>query len=420
MVNGEPVATVKRIGRILMACLGLALAAVGGLALASAYLPDHAAVVLTRDFALRGLIAVASSELPGIPGDLPGRMDPFLSHSLVRFGLAPGGLMLMIVVLLPGRRPAPAAEGEGEQIPEAQTIVYVDTKTQKKAVKQATALAKAGRHAEAAEHCFANGLFEEAAKYFIEDEDFERAAEIRHDQNRFVESAELYLKAGKCESAGSIFGQQGEFRRSGEAYEQAGNLSVAAEMYEKARDFRRAADAYAKSGFPRNAAKAYATCDQWEKAAVCLEEVIRDEFGGTAGDVAKAGQLRKLVTMAGSLYERAELADRAQAVLEKGGCFSPAAEIALRNGRDEAAAELFLKAKEVPRAADVLRRLGRDDEAARHLAEYHRDRGEEELAAKHFEEAGELLSAADNAINRALGDSDSETFLQSTRQSGGQ
>jgi tetratricopeptide (TPR) repeat protein len=395
LLMGNPLAAVKFIGRILTACLGLALSAVGGLALASAYLPENASVVLVRDFALRVLMAVESNSLPGVPGDLPGRMDPFLSHVLVLYGLAPGGLMLMITSLLPGRRPPPAAEEESEEVPEGQTTVYVDNKTQKKAVKQAAALAKAGRHAEAAEHCFASGLFEEAAQHFIEDEDFERAAEIRHDQNRFIESAELYLKAGKCESAGSIFGQQGEFRRSAEAYEQAGNLSVAAEMYEKARDFRRAADAYAKSGFPRNAAKAYVTCEQWEKAAVCLEEVIRDESSSLGGDVTKAAELRKLVTMAGSLYERAQLADRAQAVLEKGGCFSPAAEIALRSGREEAAAELFLKAKDVPRAADVLRRLGRNEEAARHLAEYHRDRGEEELAAKHFEESGELLSAGD-------------------------
>jgi tetratricopeptide (TPR) repeat protein len=389
------VTKVKLIGRILTACLGLGLSAVGGLALASAYLPDHASVVMLRDLALRVLMAVASSPVPGVPGDLPGRMDPFLSHVLVLYGLAPGGVMLMIAVLLPGRRRAPARKAESEEIPEAQTTPYVDNKIQKKAAKQAAALAKAGRHAEAAEHCFTNGLFEEAAQHFIADEDFERAAEIRHDQNRFIESAELYLKAGKFESAGSIFGQQGEFRRSGEAYEQAGNLSVAAEMYEKARDFRRAADAYAKSGFPRNAAKAYVTCEQWEKAAVCLEEVVRDESSGLGGDATKAADLRKLVTMAGNLYERAGLDDRAQAVLEKGECFSPAAEIALRSGHEEAAAELFLKAKEVPRAADVLRQLGRNEEAARHLAEYHRDRGDDELAAKNFEEAGELLSAAD-------------------------
>jgi tetratricopeptide (TPR) repeat protein len=427
-------AAAKLIGRILTACLGLVLSAVGGLALANAYVPDHATVVLARDFALRLLMALAAGPLPGVPGDLPAHMDPFLSNGLVRYALAPGGLLLTIAALLPGHRPPPPPEKQPEQVRESETTLPVVAKVQKKAAKQAAALAKAGRHAEAADHCFANGLFEQAAKYFIESGDFERAAEIRHDQNLFVESAELYLKAGKCESAGSIFGQQGEFRRSAEAYRQAGNLSVAAEMYEKARDFRRAADAYAESGFPREAAKAYATCEQWEKAALCLEEVIREEAAGVRGDTARAADLRKLVTMAGNLYERAELPDRAQAILEKGGCFAPAAEIALRAGREAAAAELFLKAgkcesagsifgqqgefrrsaeayrlagnlsvaaelflkaKEVPRAADVLRRLGRNEEAARYLAEYHRDRGEEELAAKHFEEAGELLSAAD-------------------------
>jgi tetratricopeptide (TPR) repeat protein len=389
-------ATMTLIGRILTVCLGLALMAVGGLALASAYLPDHAAVALMRDLALRGLMLVASSNLPGLPGDLPGRMDPFFSHAFVLYGFAPGGLVLTLAALLPGRRPPPPpAEEAGEEAREPETTAYVDSKTQKKAVKEAAALAKAGRHFEAGEHCFSSGLFEEAAQHFIAGEDFERAAEIRHDQNRFIESAELYLKAGKYESAGSIFGQQGEFRRSGEAYEQAGNLSVAAEMFEKARDYRRAADAYAASGFPRHAAKAYVTCDLWEKAAVCLEEAIRDEAGGAAGDAGKAADLRKLVKMAGSLYERAQLVERAQAVLEKGGCFDSAAEIALRAGRDEAAADLFLKARDVPRAAGVLRRMGRAEEAARHLAEYHRDRDEAELAAEHFEQAGDLLDAGD-------------------------
>jgi len=391
------VATAKFIGRGLAVFLGLALMAVGGLALASAHLPDHAAVVLVRDFALRALMAMASSQLPLLPGDLPGRMDPFFSRAVVLYGFVPGGLALTIAVLLPARRPPPVAESEadGGEAPEAQTTVDVGTKGQKKACKEAAALAKAGRHLEAADHCFANDLFEQAAQYFIEGEDFERAAEIRHDQNRFIESAELYLKAGKCESAGAIFGQQGEFRRAGEAYEQAGNLSVAGEMYEKARDFRRAADAFAASGFPRHAAKAYATCDLWEKAAVCLEAAISDESAGVAGDPQRAADLRKLVVMAASLYERAELVDRAQAVLQRGGCFDAAGDIALRAGREEEAAEFFLRAKNVPRAAGVLRGLGRDEEAARHLAEYHRDKNEDELAAKYYEEAGELLSAGD-------------------------
>jgi len=385
---------VKLVIRILTLVIGLVLVAVGGLALASAYLPGHAAVLQVRSLVESGLLTAGSGQLEFLPADLVYRMDPFLSHVIVLYGFAPLGLVLTIAMLLPGRRQGAPGEGE-KSAPEMQATAYVDPKDKKKAAKAAASLAKSGRSLEAAELCFGHGLFEEAARYFIAGEDFERAAEIRHDQNRFIESAELYLQAGSYESAAAIFAQQEEWRRSAEAYEEAGDLSVAAEMYEKAKDFRNAARAYSTSGFARHAAKAFVKCEQWAKAAESLEEVIRDEAVGVGGDVRKAADLRKLVCMAGSLYERAQLDERAQTVYQKGGCFSEAAEIALRRGEYEQSGELFLKAKNVPRAAEQLRKVGRSEEAARHLAEYHRDRNEEELAAEHFIESGDLLAAAD-------------------------
>jgi tetratricopeptide (TPR) repeat protein len=389
----------KRIARGLAVILGLFLLAVGALALANAHLSDHTAVVLARDWTLRGLMALSTSGISLFPGDLPGRMDPFLTQGWVVYAFLPAGLIVVVAALLPGGRTLPEEAESVIAVAEGGGTLYSDPKNDakdhKRVLKQAASLAKAGENLEAAEHCVAGGLYDEAAGYFIAAEEFGRAAEIRHDQNRFVESAELYRKAGKNESAGVIFGQQGEYRRAGEAYEEAGNLSVAGEMYEKARDFRSAADAYAKAGFPRNAATAYATCEQWEKAAICLEETIREEARGVGGNTELAEELRKLVMMAGSLYERAEKYDRAQAILQQGELFESAAEVALRAGNDEEAADLFLKARNVPRAAGVLRRIGRNDDAARALAEYHRDRNEDELAAGFYEEADDLLAAAD-------------------------
>ena len=129
--------------------------------------------------------------------------------------------------------------------------------------------------AEAAELCIAVGLLDDAANYFLEAELPERAAEIRHDQNRFLESAELYAKAGKHDSAGAIYAQQEKWDLAAEAYVVAGNLSVAAEMYEKAGNDRRAAQCYRKCDFPRYAAKAYIRCEEWLLAAECLEQVLR-------------------------------------------------------------------------------------------------------------------------------------------------
>jgi tetratricopeptide (TPR) repeat protein len=386
---------VKRLIRILTLGIGLVLIAAGALALGSAYLADHTAVMQARSLVQSALLSAGPDRFAFLPADLVYRMDPFLAHVLVIYGFAPLGLVLMVTALLPGKKRADGAGAGDEPTSATQVTAYVDPKDKKKAAKVAVSMAKSGRPLEAAEHCFSHGLMEEAAQHFIAGEDFEHAAEIRHDQNRFIESAELYLQAGSYESAGVIFAQQDEWVRSAEAYEEAGDLSVAAEMYEKAKDFRRAASAYSTSGFARHAAKAFVKCEQWEKAAESLEEVIRDESIGVGGDVRKATEVRKLVCMAGSLFERSQLDERALSVYQRGGCFAEAAEIALRLGKNEESAELFLKAKNVPRAAEQLRQVGRVEEAARYLAEFHRDRGEEELAAEQFIEAGDMLAAAD-------------------------
>ncbi len=386
----------RSLGRILVVLLAIALLAAGGLALGLAYAPGSAAVEIGR----QGLARLASG-LIGIPAlglsaDLPLRLEEQLGGALARFVPAPLGLVLLVSALLPGRRKAkPEAEAGEPRQPEVRALP-TDSKTLKKARREAAAQARQGNAAEAAEICFNHGLLDEAAKYFVQAEEPERAAEIYHDQNRFSDSAELYRKAGRFDAAASIFSRQGEHAKAGEAYLEAGNQSVAAEMFELAEDFRRAADCYLASGFPRHAAQAYVKCQLWEKAASCLEDVILEEGTSSAmSDSRREAELRKLVQMAGNLYARAGRSDRAQAVLEKGGCYAEAAELALSGGREARAAELFLEAKDVPRAATVMRSLGDAEGAARILAEYHRDRGDDEEAARLFEEAGEHMAAGD-------------------------
>jgi tetratricopeptide (TPR) repeat protein len=385
------------IGRILVISVALLLLAGGAVALGMAYRPDHPVVQTALEGVSSAASLLASVEVLGLPEDLPARAESALSGALLRYGLAPLGFLILLAALLPGRKGAPASQPQ----PEEDDRVVQDARILKKARKMAAAAAKKGLPAEAGEVCFANGLLDLAADYFIEAGDPVRAAEIRHDQNRFLESAELHLKGRSFDAAGAIFSQQDEFARAAECYVQAGNKSVAAEMFEKAKDFRRAANCYAESGFPRHAAQAYVKCEMWEKAASCLEEVILEEGTGVgSSEPQKQAEIRKLVRMAGNLYERAGCDSKAEAVLEKGGCYSAAAEIALRHGREAKAADLFLKGKEPPRAAEVLRSLGESETAARVMAEYHRDRGDDEQAARSFEEAGEFLSAGD--LYRAL------------------
>ena len=386
------------IGRILAIAVAVPLLAVGAVALATAHLPEQALVETARGALLQVASQLASVEALGLPEDLPERVETALAGVLLRYTLLPLGLVVLVVTLLPGRGAAKAGGGEAEAF---DARMVTDPRELRKARKLASAIARKGDPADAAEICFASGLLDEAANYFIAAEEFVRAAEIRHDQNRFLESAELYEKAGRYEAAGHVFGQQSEFQRAADCYVQAGNPSVAGEMFEKAKDFRRAANCYVEAGFSRAAAEAYEKCDMWEQAATCFEEVILEERTGSGGsDPRKEAEIRKLVRRAGHLYERTGRDAKAQAVLEKGECYAVAAEIALRNGREAQAADLFLRGKEPARAAEVLRSLGENETAARVMAEFHRDRGDEAQAARYFEEAGEYIEAGD--LYRAL------------------
>ncbi|MEM7408624.1 MAG: protein kinase [Myxococcota bacterium] len=376
---------VKAVFKFCFALVGLALLLAGGLGLAVAYAPDTPGLDAATDV-FTGLLGpmLAALSLGWSASEV---MDALVAVPL-RYVVGPLGLVLLIGAMLPGKKKVVEFdEEEGSQQPDKRAL--------KKARKEAKKIAKRGMPEEAGELCFAVGLMDDAAVFFEQAGDLQRAAEIRHDQNRFLDSAELYSKAGQHESAGAIYAQQEAWEKAAEAYTAAENLSVAAEMYEKAGADRKAAECFEKCDFPRHAAKAYIRCEDWLAAARCLEQVMAEEGTGHVNDPKKAAEYAKLVRMTGNLYERAGQFDRAQAVLAKGGASIPAAELAEKGEDWERAGELYLEGKDAERAAAAFEKAGEADRAARILAEYYRDRGESEEAALQFEKAGELLEAGD-------------------------
>jgi tetratricopeptide (TPR) repeat protein len=313
------------------------------------------------------------------------------------FALLAGGAVVLALISRLGKgaaAPLEPAGARGARAPEPP----VDRKTRRRAEKEADGLLKAGRLREAAEVLLENGRVDRAVETFVKAEEFVRAAEARHDQNRFSEAAELFERAGRFESAGTIYAQQGEFTRAAEAYVKAGRFSVAAEMFEKQGEHRKAADAYAQVGFHRHAAQAYVRCQEWEKAATSLEEVIAEEgsrVGTGQQDTRKQKELRTLILQAGKLFEQAGKLDRAETVLERGGCLVAAAEMALRLDHFAKAAALFQSAGQPLRAAEALERMGERKEAARLRGEYHRDHGDDDEAARWLEESGDHVAAGD-------------------------
>jgi tetratricopeptide (TPR) repeat protein len=314
--------------------------------------------------------------------------------------LAGAGAVLLVLhqvagrIRLPSLRRRGAADAAANERPD---LPALDRRSARKVERTAHAIAKKGQLFEAADMCLENGLLDRAAEYFIEAGEYVRAAGIRHDQNRFQEAAELHLKAGDHENAGTIYAAQGEHRRAAECFFEAGRMTVAGEHFEKAGEFRRAGDCFREAGFDRQAAKAYIRCQAWKQAAEALDSIILEERTrtGTGQNPQQQRELQTLVLQAGKLYDQAGDLERAETVLEKGGCHAAAAEIALRRGRFAKAAELFLEGDQPVRAAEVLQQNGEEQAAARILGEYHASRGADQEAAHYLEIAGEYLAAGD-------------------------
>ncbi len=387
-------ALLRVLGRLTCVSAGLVLIGLGAIALGLAHQPEHEFVRMGNHVAARAV--VVALKLAGQTEDVRQSADATLNGVFLRFGGVPIGLILLVGAILPGRdrNPIPTEGGEGEQSDFSTIAAEPKSSVARRIRKQAMVLARKGNPVAAAELCLDNGIMDAAANHFIDANQLVRAAEVRHDQNRFAESAELYLRAELPELAARIFSQQDMHLEAAHAYQQAGNQSVAAELFEEAGEHVRAAECYEQSGFPRNAAQAYIKAGMWEKGAICMEQTIAEEMSSSIGGV-QSPQVKKFVRMAGNLFARAGLDERAEAVLARGESYAEAAAVALKNGRKQQAVDYFLEARDAPRAADLMRELGQADEAARVLAEHHRDLGDDEQAAVHYEEAGELLAAGD-------------------------
>jgi tetratricopeptide (TPR) repeat protein len=320
--------------------------------------------------------------------------------SLLWIGLSPGSAAK---VHARSSRKTERVDRRGPR-PISAAVLEPNERAARKLEKKATALAKKGQVAEAAELCRESGLPDAAVRYHLQAGEPGRAAEIRRDQNRFGEAAELYLQAGQFDAAGTLYASQNEYERAADSYRKGGRMSVAAEMYEKAHRYLLAGECYLRCEFYRHAAQSFVKVQDWAKAAQALERAIAEEVNktGAGQDRNKDKELKKLVLQAGKLHEEAGDLEAATRVLEHGECWSAAGEVASRHGRHDKAADCFQRAGNIPKAAEALRAAGEHAAAAQILGEYLRDKGNDDEASRLLVEAGDYGSAGD--LYRKLGD----------------
>ena len=375
--------------RILLLGVGLPVLLSGVVGLGHAYAPESSATQVVHGVFV-SLVGAADQLLAlGLSGD---ELAHNLSAQVVHWVVPAVGLVLILAGVWP-RRSKHAEEGEAAAEEDAPKL---ERSSRRRAEKQVKELVKKGDVREAAELYLTTDQLDKAVELYVQCGDLQRAAEIRHDQNRFEEAAEFFAQAGRHESAATLYADQGDHAKAAEMFVQAGRKSMAGEAYEKAGQNAKAAECFQESGFARHAAQAWVRCQSWRNAATCLEEVISEEGSKTGiGDTRKDQEVRKLVLQCGKLWEQADDLDKAAIILERGGVFPAAAEVNVRLERFGKAAELYQRSNEPLKAADALRRLGEDKAAEQLLGEYHRDRGDDEEAARAFEAAGDSLAAGD-------------------------
>jgi len=369
--------------RIAFLLLGVPLLLAGGFGVAANLAPKNGGLDAGR--------AVLEIVAP-LAGAKARALEAGLAGSPLRFVLVGAGALLLFLAVRPrrgdGADEAPAREEGGSGVPR---------KLMRKAKRAAAKAARKGQLAEAGDICFHSGLLEKAVEYFEKAQDYSRAAEILHTLKQYDRCCELYLKGGQPETAGTIYAQQKKYDLAADCYVKAGRTSVAAEMYDKAGKHLQAGKCYVECSFHRQAAQAFAKAKAWEQAARSLEEVVLEETSrSTTGQAPeKEREVRNLVLQAAKLYEQAGDRPASLRVLVTGGCYLAAAELAVRLGQHDQAAEMFLKARDPKRAAESLKAAGRGEEAARILGEHLRDKGDHSDAATQLEEAGEHMAAGD-------------------------
>src|SRR6267142_6116759 len=266
--------------------------------------------------------------------------------------------------------------------------------------KRAKQSARAGNHDQAGDFYRLAGDWERANEMYLKGGHYDLAARLAEEMGDLPNAALFYLKSGDLAAAGEIELKQDNREKAAWMFNKAGQYARAAELLEALDQFAAAADNYRKGGFRDKAAILYVKAGKEALAASIFEELIeeltRQEVGGFRSEAERA-MLLKYHRYCGELHMKLDRPEKA----------APHFELALMYDQ---AAEAWQRAGHTEKAADILLRLQRPEDAFRILQESGRDistlgpvvqagmlarQGDRRGAADILEKAGSLYKAAE-------------------------
>ena len=278
-------------------------------------------------------------------------------------------------------------------------------------------------HLKKGEKLLKKGKFERAKKHFLRSNAFTKAAFCSLKLTRVNEAAEFFIQAKEFEMAAKYYSLDGNYLKAAKIYEKVGKKIEAAEMYFKGGEIETAAQTYKALNLLKKAEEMFVKAEKFKEIALMYKEQFVKEFSTMPPsptlkkiDTVKAFALKssQYFSRIGEFSEAADILFKAslfrEAVLAfaKMEDFAKAADLCLQIDDRDKAAQFFIKAKLFDKAIDIYSSLGKNDEVAEILEQAGKkseaselrarlsiERKDVEHGARHLEDAGKLIEAAE-------------------------
>ncbi|HYV84644.1 MAG TPA: protein kinase [Patescibacteria group bacterium] len=267
--------------------------------------------------------------------------------------------------------------------------------------RRARGAARAGDYSQAGDFYRLAGDWQRATEMYLRGGHFDLAARLAEEMGDLPSASLHYLKAGDLRAAADIEIRLDNRDKAAWLYSRAGQHARAAELFEALDQFEAAAESCERGGFADRAALLYVKAGRRFDAVRLFEGMIQAaEAAAGPGSFQSEAERALLVRWhrhSGELLMKMGQPARAAAHFEAAHLLEPAAQAWKQAGEAEKAAEILLKLQRPEEAWEVLRAAGKDLStlAPAVQAEILSRHGKHKDAAEVLERAGNLYLAAE-------------------------